>query len=40
VGKLSYSTQETTLYIKEEKVKTPPLSIEIIYYRVDKKITS
>jgi len=29
-----------TLYIKEVKGYSPPYSIEKIYYRVDKKITS
>jgi hypothetical protein len=35
-----YDNMVRTLYIKEEKVNTPPLSIEKIYYRVDKKIAS
>ena len=36
----SYALSAPTLYIKEAKVYTPPHSIEKIYYRVDKKITS
>jgi hypothetical protein len=39
-GLFRKSTQETTLYIKEEKENTSTSSIEKNIYRVDKKITS